>query len=128
FTLDTIARLLYVHEEAGFKASILTGSADDPTGYGRIVRDKECQVVKIVEQKDANDAEKLIAEINTGTYGFDNAMLFEALNKVGNDKAQEEYYLPDVIDILKEAGEADGTLQMDRLDESIGVNERMYLA
>ncbi len=128
FTADTIARLLDVHEKAGFKATILTAPADDPTGYGRIVRDKEGQVVKIVEQKDANNAEKLITEINTGTYVFDNALLFDALNKVGNDNAQGEYYLPDVIEILKEAGEAVGAFQMDNLDESLGVNDRVALA
>src|SRR5699024_867216 len=88
FTADTIARLSDVHEEAGFNATSLTATADDATCYCRIVRDKESQVVIIVEQKDANDAEKLISEINTGTCGFDNALLFDALNKVGSGNAQ----------------------------------------
>lgn len=128
FTAETISSLLDVHEESGYKATILTAPADNPTGYGRIVRDEAGNVVKIVEQKDANEAEKLITEINTGTYVFDNALLFDALNKVGNNNAQGEYYLPDVIEILKEAGQAVGAFQMDNLDESLGVNDRVALA
>jgi len=128
FTAETITRLIDAHEQSGYKATILTAPADVPTGYGRIVRGKDGHVMKIVEEKDANDVEKLITEINTGTYVFDNALLFEALDKVGNDNVQGEYYLPDVIEILKEDGHAVGAFQMDNLDESLGVNDRVALA
>ena len=75
---------------------MLTADADDPTGYGRIVRNAEGYVEKIVEHKDATEEERMITEINTGTYCFDNQDLFEALKDVTNDNVQGEYYLPDV--------------------------------
>ena len=83
------------------KATILTANADDPTGYGRIIRDEDGQVLRNVEHKDATAEEQKVTEINTGTYCFDNRALFETLKKVKNDNAQGEYYLPDVIGILQ---------------------------
>ncbi|MFK5283341.1 sugar phosphate nucleotidyltransferase, partial [Lacticaseibacillus paracasei] len=83
-------------EAKGAKATILTASAPDPTGYGRIIRDSDGNVVKNVEQKDATPEEALISEINTGVYVFDNQALFKALHQVNNNNAQGEYYLPDV--------------------------------
>ena len=82
-------------------ATILTAHAEDPTGYGRIIRNEQGSVEKIVEHKDATEQERLVQEINTGTYCFDNEKLFETLSKVSNDNVQGEYYLPDVIEILK---------------------------
>ena len=70
----------------------MTAIAPNPTGYGRIIRDENGSVEKIVEQKDANDFEKSITEINTGTYIFDNKSLFKALNEITTDNAQGEYY------------------------------------
>ena len=90
------------HQEKGAKATILTAFAEDPTGYGRVIRDELGIVEKIVEQKDATHEEARVQEINTGTYCFDNKMLFDALTKVGNKSSQGEYYLPDVIEIMKD--------------------------
>ena len=78
---ETMEALIEHHEETEAKATVLTANADDPTGYGRIIRNEHGYVEKIVEHKDATEEERLIKEINTGTYCFDNEALFEALNK-----------------------------------------------
>lgn len=127
-THDTLSQLVKHHEETKAKATILSAVAKDATGYGRIVRDDLNLVEKIVEHKDASETELLINEFNTGTYCFDNQSLFHALEKVGNDNAQGEYYLPDVISILKNAGEIVTAYVMDSEDESMGVNDRVALA
>ena len=100
-TEKTYQALFDHHEAEGSKATILTATAPDPTGYGRVIRNEANQVERIVEHKDANQDELLVDEINTGTYCFDNKALFEALKEVSNDNAQGEYYLPDVIEILR---------------------------
>ncbi|MGO1678302.1 MAG: sugar phosphate nucleotidyltransferase, partial [Ruoffia tabacinasalis] len=105
FSAETLNQLFEFHEESNAKGTILTAIAEDPTGYGRVVRQSDKEVSRIVEQKDANEEEQAITEINTGTYVFNNKALFEALDKVGNENAQGEYYLPDVISIMKEAGD-----------------------
>ncbi|MFL2100959.1 bifunctional UDP-N-acetylglucosamine diphosphorylase/glucosamine-1-phosphate N-acetyltransferase GlmU [Desemzia sp. FAM 23989] len=127
-TAETLNGLFAHHQEQGAKATILTAHADDPTGYGRVIRSASGAVEKIVEQKDASPEEAAVQEINTGTYCFDNALLFEALNQVGNDNSQGEYYLPDVIEILKDKGEIVGAYQMEKEAESLGVNDRVALA
>ena len=127
-TSDTLDKLAKHHEETNAKATILSAIARDASGYGRIVRNDNNLVEKIVEHKDASEEELLINEFNTGTYCFDNEFLFEALTKVGNDNAQGEYYLPDVISILKEQGEIVTAFVMDSEDESMGVNDRVALA
>lgn len=125
---ETVDALLKYHHEKRAKATILTTSLEDPTGYGRIIRDDLGIVGKIVEQKDASSEEKAVKEINTGTYCFDNAALFAALSKVTNDNAQGEFYLPDVIKILKDAEEVVAAYRMESSDESLGVNDRVALA
>src|SRR5690554_2190192 len=98
---STIEALIEEHEAKQAKATILTTTVDDPTGYGRIIRSDDDSVKRIVEQKDASSDELLVKEINTGTYCFDNKALFKALKNVNNENAQGEYYLPDVIEILQ---------------------------
>src|SRR5690625_4085093 len=100
-TSETYQALFDHHEQQGAKATILTAIAPDATGYGRVIRNENNEVERIVEHKDASEEELQIKEINTGTYCFDNRLLYEALKKVSNDNAQGEYYLPDVIEILK---------------------------
>ncbi|WP_226647412.1 bifunctional UDP-N-acetylglucosamine diphosphorylase/glucosamine-1-phosphate N-acetyltransferase GlmU [Mesobacillus subterraneus] len=125
---ETMEALFKHHEETSAKATILTARAEDPTGYGRIVRNSEGFVEKIVEHKDANEQERNINEINTGTYCFDNKMLFEAIQNVSNDNVQGEYYLPDVIEILKNQGEIVSAYVTDNFAETLGVNDRVALA
>lgn len=125
---ETIARLMEFHEKENAKATILTASVDDPFGYGRIIRAEDGSVHKIVEEKDANSAEKEVNEINTGTYCFDNKLLFEVLTEVDNNNAQGEYYLPDVIEILKNRSEKVGAFQLEDKDEALGVNTRVALS
>ena len=127
-TADTMASLLAHHAETHAKATILTAKADDPAGYGRVVRNAEGHVEKIVEHKDSNEEELLITEINTGTYCFDNKALFDALKKVSNENSQGEYYLPDVIEILKSENEIISAFQTASFEETLGVNDRVALA
>lgn len=128
FTAETFTHLLEYHEAKHAAATVLTSVAPDPAGYGRIVRNDIGIVEKIVEQKDATTKEAAIAEINTGVYCFDNRTLFDALHLITNDNAQGEYYLTDVIGILKKRGDIVAAYQMDNFDESMGVNDRIALA
>lgn len=125
---ETLKRLMDFHEEEGAKATILTALADDPHGYGRVIRTEEGLVRKIVEEKDATEAERKVQEINTGTYCFDNQELFKALKNVDNNNAQGEYYLPDVLEILKDNNEKVGAYQLQNMDETLGVNNRVALS
>ncbi|MFS0784143.1 bifunctional UDP-N-acetylglucosamine diphosphorylase/glucosamine-1-phosphate N-acetyltransferase GlmU [Bacillus sp. 1P06AnD] len=125
---ETMQALIEQHEELGAKASVLTASIEDPTGYGRLIRNEQGFVEKIVEHKDATEVEREVKEINTGTYCFDNEALFNALKKVSNDNVQGEYYLPDVIEILKSEGETVTAYQTEDFEETLGVNDRVALA
>ncbi|UOE94189.1 bifunctional UDP-N-acetylglucosamine diphosphorylase/glucosamine-1-phosphate N-acetyltransferase GlmU [Alkalihalobacillus sp. LMS39] len=127
-TKETMKALLELHEKEDAKVSILTARTTNPTGYGRIVRSEDGFVERIVEQKDATEEEQQIQEINTGTYCFDNIALFNALKKVTNENAQGEYYLPDVIEILQQAGENVVAYQTPIFEETLGVNDRVALA
>ncbi|WP_058305646.1 bifunctional UDP-N-acetylglucosamine diphosphorylase/glucosamine-1-phosphate N-acetyltransferase GlmU [Gracilibacillus massiliensis] len=127
-TNQTLQSVIDHHEEQKAAVTILTAHAENPTGYGRIVRNADNQVSKIVEQKDASEEEQKIQEINTGTYCFDNELLFKALKKVSNDNAQGEYYLPDVIQIAQEEKQKVVAYQTEEFTETIGVNDRVALS
>lgn len=127
-TTETLNNLFEYHQGKNASATILTAQAQNPTGYGRIIRDHVGIVEKIVEQKDASPEEARVKEINTGTYCFDNEALFTALNKVGTNNAQGEYYLTDIIEILKEDGNTVAAYQTENFEESMGVNDRIALA
>ena len=125
---ETMQALFDHHQKTNAKATILTAITDNPTGYGRILRDSTGQVSQIVEQKDATEEQRLVKEINTGTYCFDNKLLFETLKLVKNDNAQGEYYLPDVIEILQKQGEMVSAYVTNDFDETLGVNDRFALS
>lgn len=125
---ETMEALIKQHEESNAKATVLTATTENPAGYGRVIRNADGLVEKIVEHKDANDSERNIKEINTGTYCFDNKALFQALKNVSNENVQGEYYLPDVIEILKSNGETVTAFQTDDFEETLGVNDRIALS
>ncbi|GGG08080.1 bifunctional protein GlmU [Paenibacillus albidus] len=127
-TTGTLEGLMALHEERGAAATVLTAVMEQPAGYGRIIRGEDGGVLKIVEQKDCTPEEDAVTEINTGTYCFDNAKLFAALEKVTNSNNQQEYYLTDVIGILKAQGETVLGYQANDSAESIGVNDRLALS
>lgn len=127
-TGDSLRNLIHFHVSHKNVATILTAQAANPFGYGRIIRNADGEVLKIVEQKDATDFEQQVKEINTGTYLFDNKRLFEALKEINTDNAQGEYYLTDVISIFRQAGEKVGAYLLRDFDESLGVNDRVALA
>lgn len=123
---STIERLFNDHVESKNSATILTAIVDDPSGYGRIVRENN-EVSKIVEHKDCTGEELKINEMNSGIYCFDIELLVHALNKINNKNEQGEYYLTDVIGILKSEGKRIGAVVTD-YEETIGVNSRVQLA
>ncbi|OUS70968.1 UDP-N-acetylglucosamine diphosphorylase/glucosamine-1-phosphate N-acetyltransferase [Paenibacillus sp. MY03] len=125
---STVEAMLKLHEESGAAATVLTASFADPAGYGRVIRGEDGTVRRIVEQKDCTEEEAAVQEINTGTYCFDNRKLFEALANVKNENAQGEYYLTDVVGLLKSAGEVVQGYCTSDLAEAIGVNDRVALA
>lgn len=127
-TSETISKFLLEHKASGNAASLLTAIAPDPTGYGRVIRNTSGQIERVVEQKDANEDERKIKEVNTGIYCFDNQKLFTALKQVNNDNAQGEYYLPDVVEILQNQGDAITAVVADVFEETMGVNDRVALS
>ena len=128
FTSQTFQKLFNYHQSKGNAATVLTAQAPNPYGYGRIIRDDQDNVLRIVEQKDGTADELKINEINTGVFCFDNQLLFSALKKVDNQNAQGEYYLTDVLEILRNEGQRIGAYKMPDFSESLGVNDRYALA
>jgi bifunctional UDP-N-acetylglucosamine pyrophosphorylase / glucosamine-1-phosphate N-acetyltransferase len=128
---ETIAGLLEAHGSSAAAATMLTVELDDPGSYGRVVRDGKGGVERVVEAKTAGDAtaEQLaIREINAGTYVFQAGPLAEALAGLSNENAQGEYYLPDVLPGLRQAGHGVGAHLADDLAVTMGVNNRADLA
>lgn len=108
-------------------ATILTAIYDNPTGYGRVIRDIGGNVKAIIEEKDATEEEKCIKEINAGVYCFDIEELILALEKLRPDNAQGEYYLTDVIKIMNDKGLKTGAIIVEDNTEILGVNDRAQL-
>jgi bifunctional UDP-N-acetylglucosamine pyrophosphorylase/glucosamine-1-phosphate N-acetyltransferase len=127
-TLGALIQHHHRHLDRGAACTILTVRLSDPTGYGRIVRNDEGAFDRIVEQKDANEDERQIPEINAGIYCFDTKKLFSALSAVKNNNSQGEYYLTDVPALLKDAGENVAIFQHNDPQEIEGVNNRVQLA
>ena len=127
-TPRTIAQLVEARERDNAAVVVLTMELDDPFGYGRIVRDERGSVARIVEQKDATPEEAALRECNSGFYCFDARALFDALAQVGNDNAQGEFYLTDVLEICRRAGRPVLALPCDDASECLGVNSRAQLA
>ena len=126
-TAETINKAIEYHKNNGNQATVITAILDDATGYGRIVRDNDGSVLKIVEQKDASKEEKKINEVNSGMYVFDAQSLVYALDKITPNNAQGEYYLTDTLEILLSAGKKIGGYAISDNDEIRGIDDRVQL-
>lgn len=116
------------HKKSGSCATVVSAKLDNPFGYGRIIKDKDGALLKIVEEKDASEDEKKVNEVNSGMYCFESEYLFDALSKIKNDNAQGEYYLTDTISVLKSEGKKVFAYTADDENEILGVNNRIDLA
>jgi bifunctional UDP-N-acetylglucosamine pyrophosphorylase / glucosamine-1-phosphate N-acetyltransferase len=125
---DTLADLITTHRAQPAAVTVLTTTLADPTGYGRILRTQDREVIGIVEQPDATASQLAIREVNAGVYAFDIAALRSALSRLRSDNAQHELYLTDVISIVRQDGR---TVHAKHVDDSTlvaGVNDRVQLA
>ena len=125
-TSDTLRAAIELFEKGDYGAVVVSAVADDPAGYGRLIRDAEGNVTRIVEDRDATDEEKKICEINSSIYCFRTPLLISALGRIGAKNAQKEYYLPDTIEILIRDGHKVGAY-IANFDETRGVNDRIEL-
>jgi bifunctional UDP-N-acetylglucosamine pyrophosphorylase/glucosamine-1-phosphate N-acetyltransferase len=125
---STLSRLAEHHHASTAAATVLTSELDDPYGYGRIVRDPDGKIVRIVEERDASADERRIREINSGIYAFALGPLFDALAGLAADNAQGEYYLTDLIAAYRRRRLRVETLSLDDATELRGVNTRVDLA
>lgn len=125
---SVLQRLVEAHREGGAAMTIATVELDDPSGYGRIIRDGNLSVVHIVEDRDATHDEKLVREINSGLYVFRSSALFEHLPTLNNLNNQGEYYLTDMVRALADAGERIDTVVFQDRGILMGVNDRWQLS
>lgn len=126
-TADTLRRLVQYHKEHQDAVTVLSALADDPDGYGRIIRDAQGNFVKSVEHKDASEQERESHEINSGMYLFDSKELKEALDLLKPNNAQGEYYLPDTLEIIKGRGLRVDAFMLDSAQDIMGVNDQKQL-
>ncbi|MBU0687667.1 MAG: NTP transferase domain-containing protein [Candidatus Margulisbacteria bacterium] len=120
----TLKNLVDFHRKHKSSATVLTAKVDEPGAFGRVIRNKEGRIEKIVEKKDATPAELKINEVNTGTFCFNAEQLFKALQKVTPENAQKEYYITDTIALLKSEGQPVFAYQTGDEREAIGVNTK----
>src|SRR5579859_2868144 len=123
----TLAELASRHARAGNAVTVLTARGDFP-GFGRVVRDADGAFLRIVEERDATEAERAIDECNSGCYAFNGALLADAVKRVTTDNSQHEEYLTDVVEILRGDGHGVGTVVAAESAEIRGVNDRVQLA
>ncbi|MCV7205203.1 bifunctional UDP-N-acetylglucosamine diphosphorylase/glucosamine-1-phosphate N-acetyltransferase GlmU [Mycolicibacterium peregrinum] len=125
---DTLAGLIETHSAATAAATVVTTTVPDPTGYGRILRTQDNEVIGIVEQADATESQRAIREINAGVYAFDIADLRSALSRLSSNNAQQELYLTDVIAIVRQDGRTVRAMHVDDSALVAGVNDRVQLS
>jgi len=125
---ETLQALVDEHRRAGNALTLLTMKLDEPALYGRIVRDDNGGVIRIVEAKDADESQRAIREVNAGIYVFDGKHLASNLRRLSTDNAQGEYYLTDLIAMLRDGGKRVGALVVSDPIEALGVNSRAELA
>jgi bifunctional UDP-N-acetylglucosamine pyrophosphorylase / glucosamine-1-phosphate N-acetyltransferase len=125
---ETLADLIATHSSEPAAVTVLTTTLPDPTGYGRILRTQDREVIAIVEQADATTSQRAICEVNAGVYAFDIAALRSALNRLSSNNAQQELYLTDVISIVRQDGQIVHAKHVDDYALVAGVNDRVQLA
>ena len=125
---QTLAALVREHANAANAVTVLTARVDDPSGYGRIIRDDAGQLAEIVEDADATAEQRAVREINSGCYAFDGALLADAIKRVATGNAQGQEYLTDVVAIMRGDGHPAGTVIADDPGEIQGVNDQVQLA
>jgi len=125
---ETLKSLLAFHQGNQAAITVLTAVMDDPYGYGRVVRDDSGRVTRIVEQKDAGPEEQEIREINSGIYCMDSDFLFGNIRGIGNNNAQGEYYLTDLLSIAVSKGLTCLALPTADAEEIMGINDRVQIA
>ncbi len=124
----TLAALVRRHRGDGNSATVLTARLPDPTGYGRVLRGRDGGVARIVEQRDTNEEEAAVDEVNVGIYVFRRGLVAPTLRRLTPANAQGEYYLTDTVQVLARAGYKVGSMVMDDPTEAAGVNDRAQLA
>ncbi len=124
----TLAALVRTHRGAEAAATVLTARLAQPAGYGRVARDRNGQVARIVEHADADEEERAIEEVNTSIYVFRRSVLAPALRRLTPDNSQGEYYLTDVIAVLHDAGYPVVSMVVEDSMEAAGVNDRHQLS
>ncbi|MQS13737.1 bifunctional UDP-N-acetylglucosamine diphosphorylase/glucosamine-1-phosphate N-acetyltransferase GlmU [Streptomyces kaniharaensis] len=127
-TGETLRHLAKAHAEQDNGVTVLTAVVPVPTGYGRILRDEDGSVAAIVEEKDATDTQRAIAEINSGVFAFDAKLLAEALSELTTDNSQGEEYLTDTLAILRASGHRVGAVVAEDHRDILGINDRVQLA
>ncbi|MDX8382663.1 MAG: bifunctional UDP-N-acetylglucosamine diphosphorylase/glucosamine-1-phosphate N-acetyltransferase GlmU [Ghiorsea sp.] len=125
---ETLAALIAGHQQSSADVSVLSAVVEQPQGYGRVMRDDHGQVQGIVEEKDASDAQRQIQEVSSGIFCVNRELLFTYLHQVGNDNAQHEYYLPDVVPLAVAQGKKVQSVVMQDSREMLGINDRAQLA
>lgn len=125
---ETLKQLVETHHAEENDVTMLTVIMDDPTGYGRVIREKDGRLLRCVEQKDASREELAVREVGVSIYCFDVAALLMALEHLTTDNAQSEYYLTDVPGIMQARGKKVGLLCHSNVEEVLGVNTRIELA
>lgn len=124
----SFSKLAGTMKDDSVKAAVLTMILPNPKGYGRMIKDKSGALLKIVEEKDANDEQRQVNEVNSGTYIFDAELLFDGLANIKNDNAQKEYYLTDVISYIVNKGFKVVTVPFENPGEGRGINSKEELA
>ncbi len=124
----TVERAWSLHKNTSAAATVFTFKPDDPTGYGRIVRGKEGELLRIVEQKDAEQDELKLDEVNAGIYFFKTEIMYRALERISDDNAAGEYYLTDTISVLVDWGEPLAAFLVEDPLEVAGVNTSEQLS
>jgi len=123
---ETLRSLLSCLQDNGL--ALLTAKVNEPQGYGRIIRDSKNEVISIVEEKDANDEQRLVNEVNTGMLALHQSLLNKCLSSLDNNNAAGEYYLTDIISIAVNEGVKVKTVMPDSIEEVLGINDRVQLA